>query len=285
MKVIETECKNALVKTKIPGCDYTLNPYIGCQHACIYCYMSAFFKKMGHKEEWGELVKPKTNIHEVLEEQLKTGKYEGKTILMSSATDAYQPLEKKYELTRKCLEVMAEHDVGLDVLTKSKLILRDLDLITEFKKANIGVSINTLNDEVRRVFEPLASTPEQRLKVLKKLKDEGLKTYAFIAPALPFLTNLEELFKELHETGVDLIIFDKLNLKTGCLPKVQAVVNEFLPEYSDFYSHASNFKWQNEYWQEQRRLFKKLAEEYKQAAAFAYRENFKEAKPIIEYLK
>ncbi len=285
MKIIETTCKTALYKTKIPNCDYTLNPYIGCQHACVYCYMAAFFKKIGYNEEWGSLVKPKTNIAEVLERELSTGKYDGKVVVLSSATDAYQPLEKEYELTRKCLEVMVKHKAGVDILTKSRLLLRDVGLIKQFSYANVGVSINTLDEKVQKAFEPLAASPEQRLNVLKTLCDEGIKTYAFIAPTLPFLTETEELFKELNSIGVDLIIFDKLNLKTGCLEKVKRVVEEKFPEYAVFYSDKSNFSWKHEYWQAQRKLLKALAEKYNQNTAFAYRENFKEALKVIEYLK
>jgi len=126
MKVKEIQAKNVLIKSKLPETYYTINPYISCQHACVYCY-SRFMKRFtNHREDWGDFVDVKINAPKILEGQLEKAKK--KMVLLSSVCDPYQPLEKKYKITRRILEKLVEYQFSISILTKSDLVLRDLDL-------------------------------------------------------------------------------------------------------------------------------------------------------------
>jgi len=123
----EIKVKSILTRSGIPGYYYCINPYVGCAHGCKYCYATFMKRYTGHTETWGNFVDVKTNAPEVLQRQLKRA-IRGKVII-SSVTDAYQPIEAKYKLTRQCLEVLLQHQFPTDILTKSPLVLRDMDLI------------------------------------------------------------------------------------------------------------------------------------------------------------
>jgi len=163
--------------------DYCINPYVGCFHGCRYCYATFMKRFTGHTEPWGSFVDIKTNAPEVLHRQLRTAA--AGHVLISSVTDPYQPMEEKYKLTRRCLEVLLPHQPSVNVLTKSPLILRDLDLLKQFKAITVGFTVGTDNDEIRRIFEPHAPPVEARIQALKTLFEAGLKTYVFIGPLLP----------------------------------------------------------------------------------------------------
>ena len=128
--------------------------------------------------------------------------------MISSVTDAYQPIEARYKLTRKCLEILLKHQLPVDILTKSPLVLRDLDLIKEFKDIEVGITITTDNEKIRKVFEPKASSITSRINTVKKLHNNSINTYVFIGPVLPM--NPEELSKKISPY-VDSVIIDKMN--------------------------------------------------------------------------
>ena len=183
LSIQEKKVKSILSKSGIPGVDYCINPYVGCFHGCRYCYATFMKRFTGHTEPWGSFVDIKTNAPEVLHRQLRTAA--AGHVLISSVTDPYQPMEEKYKLTRRCLEVLLPHQPSVNVLTKSPLILRDLDLLKQFKAITVGFTVGTDNDEIRRVFEPYAPPVEARIQALKTLFEAGLKTYVFIGPLLP----------------------------------------------------------------------------------------------------
>jgi len=183
LSIQEKKVKSILSKSRIPGVDYCINPYVGCFHGCRYCYATFMKRFTGHTEPWGSFVDIKTNAPEVLHRQLRTAA--AGHVLISSVTDPYQPMEEKYKLTRRCLEVLLPHQPSVNVLTKSPLILRDLDLLKQFKAITVGFTVGTDNDEIRRVFEPYAPPVEARIQALKTLFEAGLKTYVFIGPLLP----------------------------------------------------------------------------------------------------
>lgn len=164
-----------------------INPYVGCMHRCFYCYARFMKRFTNHKEEWGDFVDVKINAPELVPE--KTQKYKGKEIFLSSVTDAYHPLEKKYKLTRQILQKLIPLEPDLCIQTKSDLVLRDIDLIKQFESRRVGFTITTLDDDLRREIEPFASAVENRIKALEKLKENGIPTYVFIGPILPFLTD------------------------------------------------------------------------------------------------
>ncbi len=206
MKIREVEVKSVLTKSRIPTVPYVVNPYTGCGHGCLYCYATFMKRFTGHSEAWGQFVDIKINAPEVLDRQLKRAKKD--TVLLSSVCDPYQPIEKEYKLTRRCIEVILEHDFPLDILTKSDLVLRDLDLLKRFKEVTVGWSITTDREDIKKIFEPASPSIASRLKAAETVHRSGIETYAFIGPILPM--NPEVLAKELIGK-FDSVLIDKMN--------------------------------------------------------------------------
>jgi DNA repair photolyase len=205
LKVKEVEARSVLNKSKI--FEYCLNPYTGCQINCTYCYARLFMRRYsGHSEAWGEFVDVKVNAAEVLKKQLDKAK-KG-TVWISSVCDPYQPLEAKYALTRSCLKELAKRQFPVNIQTKSKLVLRDLDLFQEFEEIEVGFTITTDDERMARLFEPRATSVEERLRALEKIHSLVIKTFAFVGPLLP--GNPEKLIERLEEK-VNKIFIDRMN--------------------------------------------------------------------------
>lgn len=182
-----------------------INPYVGCAFGCTYCYARYMKKFTGHTEPWGEFVDVKINAPLLLEKELRSKK-KGE-IWFSGVCDPYQPLESKYQLTRKILEILSHYDWHVYIQTKSPLVLRDLDVIKKIKYIDVGFSIGTASEKVRRLFEPKAPSIESRIRALKVLEGEGIRTYAMVAPILPGAEGLPKLLKG----HVDYVILDQMN--------------------------------------------------------------------------
>lgn len=212
LTVKEIKVKSILTKSGIPGADYCINPYVGCAHSCRYCYATFMKRYTGHTETWGSFVDVKINAPEILQRQLK--RMTRGRIIISSVTDPYQPIEAKYRLTRQCLEVLLQHQFSVDILTKSPLVLRDMDLIKKFKDIEVGLTITTDNEEMRKIFEPHAPSIPARINALKILHQNGIKTYAFLGPVLPM--NPEALSRKIHP-HVDSVIIDRMNYPSKTL--------------------------------------------------------------------
>jgi DNA repair photolyase len=228
VKIGEIKCKTILGKSGIRGVDYSVNPYLGCSHGCAYCY-ARFMRRMGHKgESWGTFVDIKVNALDRLKVEAPRKK-KGK-VLLSSVTDPYQPLERKHKITRGVLKILLEHQFPVSILTKSDLVVRDLDLIRKFDVCDVGFTITAFNEKVRQAFEPGASSIEARLAALKVLSGEGISTWAFISPILPYLTEegLESLLNELAGC-VGHILVDRLNVKAGNMPDIRSVLEKRFP--------------------------------------------------------
>lgn len=206
MKVREILAKSILTRSRIPTVTYAVNPYVGCSHACRYCYATFMGKYSGHTEEWGDYVDVKINAPALLDKELKRAKKAG--VLLSSVCDPYQPIEKKYKITRACLEVLLKHDFPVDILTKSDLVLRDLDLIKQFKEASVGWTITTNDEKIKKLLEPFSPSIEARIKALGIFHNAGIETYAFIGPILPM--NPEILASKLLGK-IDYVLIDKMN--------------------------------------------------------------------------
>jgi DNA repair photolyase len=218
MIIREIACKSILTRCGIPGVDYALNPYVGCQHGCIYCYAVFMRRFTGHREAWGQFVDVRVNAPEVLAYQLKRAR--PGNVSLGTVTDAYQPLERKYQLTRGCLQALLLYmNFPTTVLTKSALVLRDLDVLREMADVEVAFTITTLDDVVRRVFEPLASPVRHRLEALARLHEAGIRTWVFFGPVLPGFSDSQEavdtMFATLAQTGVSHILVDTLNAKGG----------------------------------------------------------------------
>ena len=233
----EIECKTILTRSGISGVDYALNPYVGCAHACAYCYATFMKRFTGHEEEWGTFVDVRVNAAERLAREVKRAR--PGQVLLASVTDAYQPLEEKYGLTRACLEVLVGGDLRVCILTKSALVLRDLDLLRQLRDVEVAFTVTTLDEELRRRFEPGAAPIAQRLEALAQLSAAGLETWAFCGPLLPGLSDgeaaVDALFRELCQAGVRRVLVDSLNLRGAAWGRVRAVLVEHYPDLVGFY--------------------------------------------------
>jgi DNA repair photolyase len=206
MNVREIICRTLLTRTGITSFDYVINPYVGCEHGCRYCY-AAFMKRFtGHLEPWGGFVDVKVNGPAALRRQLRRAR-PGK-VLLSSVTDPYQPLEKKYGLTRSSLEALLDVQFPVTVLTRSPLCLRDIDLFKRFERISVGFSVGTHDEAMRRLLEPHSPSIRSRLGALAALHGEGIPTWVFIGPMLPL--DPAALVKGLLG-AVDEVFIDRLN--------------------------------------------------------------------------
>lgn len=178
------------------GFEYSINPYRGCEHGCIYCYARPFHEYLGFSAglDFETRIMVKTNAPELLRAELAAPKWQPQTIAMSGVTDCYQPVERKLKLTRRCLEVLAEFRNPVGIVTKNALVTRDLDLLAELARFNavvVFISVTTLDSELRRVMEPRTSPPAARLATIRKLSAAGIPVGLMVAPVIPGLTDHE----------------------------------------------------------------------------------------------
>lgn len=233
MRITEVKCKTALSKSNLPGLDYSLNPYRGCQHNCAYCYVPNVLRIK--RNEWGSFVDVRINIPTVLSKELKNKK--PGVIAISTVTDPYQPVEKKYRLTRYCLEQLLRHDFPVCIQTKSDLVTRDIDLISKFSKAEVMFSIGTLNDTDRKILEPYSSPIQNRLDALKQFSNEGIETSVFFGPIYPTVktSDISTIIDNFIQFGATEIMIDKLNLKPG----IKDNIIEVFPPYKELIENVS----------------------------------------------
>jgi len=206
MKIREIFSKTILTKTAISSFDYCINPYVGCGHGCRYCYASFMKRFTGHLEPWGEFIDVKVNAPYLLRRQLKRAK-KG-VVALSTVTDPYQPVEKTYQLTRGCLEALLDNQFSVNILTRSPLCLRDIDLFKKFERIEVGFSITTHDEEIKKIFEPHSPSIHSRIEALRTLHREKIGTYAFIGPMLPL--DPMQLVTMLDGT-VDEVLIDRMN--------------------------------------------------------------------------
>jgi len=203
MIVKEKNAKAILSKSRIY--DYALNAYTGCSHKCLYCYARFMKRYTGHSEPWGDFVDVKINAPELLSKEIQKKK-RGR-VWISGACDAYQPLEKKYRLTRRCVEILVEHGWPFTIQTKSPLVLRDLELLKRAADCEVGFTITTADEKVRKIFEPYAPPIDKRVEALELLHSAGITTFVMIAPMLPNAEGLVGMLKG----RVDHVLIDRLN--------------------------------------------------------------------------
>ena len=242
IKIREIKAKSIITRSNLPDTDYVINPYIGCMHSCLYCYARFMKRFTGHKEPWGKFVDVKINAPDLIPE--RTLKYEGKSIFMSSVTDPYNPLERKCQLTRRILKRLIPLQPDLGIQTKSDLVLRDIDLLWQFKNCEVGLTITTLDDNLRKEIEPFTSPVKNRIKALEKLKEAGIKTYVFIGPILPFFTEWKEIVCR-TKNFTDSYMFENLNITGTVWSQVKNWLNErhsdLLREYEHIYFTKNNY--------------------------------------------
>ena len=248
LKVREVQCKSLLNESMLR--DYCINPYVGCGHACAYCYAAPITSRFSqHSEPWGGFVDVKVNAPQVLANE--TARKKG-DVFVSSLCDAYQPLEAKYRLTRACLEILLAHQFPVAIQTKSALVTRDIDLLRQFKDAEVGFTFTSLDDEVRRAFEPGSSSVQEKLDAIKALRAAGIRTYIFFGPVLPYLSfkndgELEEYFETFKRLGVSHVFVDRLNMKPGVWDAVEVVLKKSYPDLVENWKEALLGK--SDYWE------------------------------------
>jgi DNA repair photolyase len=203
MIVREIQAKSVLSASKIHA--YVVNPYVGCQHGCSYCYARFMKRFTGHREPWGEFVDVKINAPDLLQREIV--KKKPGTVWVSGVCDPYQPLEAEYRLTRQCLTILVQHGWPVVVQTRSPLVLRDMDVLQAGSKIEVGLSIATADDDIRALFEPDAPPIASRIEALDALHAAGIKTYAMIAPLLPGAKDLPTLLAG----KIDRVIVDRMN--------------------------------------------------------------------------
>jgi DNA repair photolyase len=176
------------------GFNQSINPYAGCEHGCIYCYArpSHSYRGLSAGVDFETKLFAKTNAAEVLRKELAARSYRCQTIVVGANTDPYQPIERKWKITRAVLEVLAEHIHPVGIITKSSLVERDIDILAGMAEKNlvrVHVSITTLDHEVSRYLEPRTSAPSRRVQTLRALSEAGIPVGVMVAPVIPFLTD------------------------------------------------------------------------------------------------
>jgi DNA repair photolyase len=190
--------------------NWSLNPYMGCTHKCTFCYVRHFEQRADRPgdDRYGQSIRVKTNVAEVLRRELARPSWEGESVALGTATDPYQPAEGRFRLTRACLEALAEAHNPFSIVTRGPLIVRDLDVLAEASaKAEVAVylSIPTLDERVWRTTEPGTARPRSRLEAVRRLSDAGIDVGVGMAPILPGLSDgaeqLEAVVKEARSAG------------------------------------------------------------------------------------
>ena len=197
---------------RLADLDFVINPYQGCTFACTYCYAAFFVPEEEQRERWGQWVRVKTNAIAKLRNSRQN--LHGKTVLMSSATDPYQPIEARLELTRSLLPILAARGANLAVLSRSPLVTRDIDLFKTFERINITISITTDSDEVRKRFEPQCAGIDRRFEALQQLSEAGFRTRINVAPLLP-LKDARSFAERILETGVSRVHINTFHEASG----------------------------------------------------------------------
>ena len=222
MIIKEVQPKTILSVSKIYP--YVINPYTGCQHNCSYCYAHFMKRFSGHKEPWGQFVDAKVNAPELLKSEI--AKKKKARVWISGVCDPYQPLEGKYRLARQCLQLLAQNDWPVTVQTRSPLVLRDMDILKRGKEFEVGLSVTTADDGIRKLFEPAAPSIKERIRALDELHRAGIRTFVMIAPLLPGAEGLAELLAG----KVDRVIYDRMNYHYADWVYRKYGLEEFLTE-------------------------------------------------------
>src|SRR5439155_2663390 len=224
VEYLEQPCKSALNRVKGMPFEWSLNPYMGCEHRCTFCYVRAFEMRADRPSDdrYGRSIRVKVNVAEVLRRELAGRSWSGETVAMGAATDPYQPAEGRYRLTRSCLEALRDFANPFSLITRSPMIVRDLDVLVEAAgRAEVGVvfSVPTLDRAIWRRTEPGTPPPKRRLEALSKLVEAGVKAGVGMAPILPGISDspeqLERVVRAAREAGATSIWANLLYLKPG----------------------------------------------------------------------
>jgi DNA repair photolyase len=233
LHVFTLRCKSLLSTSRIPSLDYAVNPYFGCEHGCLYCYATFMLKFRAAPGPWGSFVGIKENAPDVLAREVARKK--PGSVLFGSVCDAYQPQESRCGITRECLRAFVGvpgFEVG--ILTKSDLVVRDLDILKSLEHARVGFTVTTLDDGLASVFEPGAPPPRSRLEAMRELARAGIPVWGFLGPVLPAFSDSEETLRAIlgamRDAGADHVLVDTLNLYPRVRGSVVPLVAKRFPD-------------------------------------------------------
>jgi DNA repair photolyase len=248
---LEDTCKTAL--NRVPDASrvpfrWTVNPYRGCTHSCHYCFARAFhtYLDLGIGDDFSSKIVVKTNVVPVLRRELASPRWTGETVAMGTATDPYQHCEGRYKLTRGVVEALADFENPLSILTKSTMIVRDLDVfrrLADVAPLTVSMSVGTLDEEVRRVVEPGTPPGRRRLEILGRFTEAGIRTGVLVAPILPGLTDdddhLDEVLEACAEAGVayasPIVLHVRSSIREHFMPWMQNAYPWLYPRYVELY--------------------------------------------------
>lgn len=240
MIINDVQVNSVMTKSSLPVGGYSVNPYVGCTHACKYCYASFMKRFTGHTEEWGTFLDVK---HWSPIKNPK--KYAGQLVVIGSVTDGYNSYEEQFRRTRAILEELKDSDAKIMICTKSDLVLRDLDLLTQMKDVTVSWSINTLDEEFRADMDEAVSI-ERRLDAMKKVYDAGIRTVCFVSPIFPEITNIIDII-ERAKNQCDFIWLENLNLRGTFKPAILKYIEDkyvdLLPLYKQIYGKNDKSYW------------------------------------------
>lgn len=238
----EIDTKDLITKSNLPASDYVINPYVGCPHACKYCYARFMKRFTGHTEEWGDFIDIKRCA-----KPINVKKLYHKSVFLSSVTDCYNPFEAKYQITRDVLKQLTQADCQITISTKSDLILRDIDVLKELKNLIVAVSVNTLDNGFQSDMDHAGSIT-RRISALQELRKQGIYTVLFLSPIFPDITD----FKEILEATSGFVCeywFENLNLRGNYKQEILQYIAEKYPQYLNDYKEIYNNK-NMEYWKQ-----------------------------------
>lgn len=247
MRTSEYTAKSLIQASKIPSIDYVINPYTGCDFGCAYCYASFSGRFVGEPvKEWGNFVAVKANAVELVRNEMgkMSAERKSRTVLLSSVTDPYMGIEKKREITRGILSELVAHSwTGIvRILTKSPIVTRDIDLLKQLPRSEVGLTVTTTDDTISRWLEMRAPHATRRLRTLQELHDAGINTFAFVGPLLPHFAErpdlLDTLFARLAETGVHEVYMEHINLKRYITERMNPVLENEPDDVKAAYSGA-----------------------------------------------
>lgn len=184
ISVYHMDVKTALSRSGLPDLDYALNPYVGCGHGCVYCYARTYTADPRARDRWGKVVIVKDNLVKVLAREIR--RLKPGIVGVGTITDAYQPVEAVFKLTRSCISILLENGFRVSIQTKNALVLRDLDIMLKHHDGvDVGFTITTLNANTAMYIEPFAPPPKSRETALRKLNEQGVRTWIFYGPIIP----------------------------------------------------------------------------------------------------
>lgn len=238
--VAPIKVRSVMTKSNLPIAGYSVNPYVGCTHGCKYCYACFMKRFTGHGEAWGSFLDVK-----YWDAPKDPRRYAGCTVIVGSVTDPYLPQEEEYRRTRAFLEEMKGSGINLIIVTKSDLVLRDLDLIASYPSPLICWSVNTLDEDFRKDMDGAVAI-ERRIAAMKKCHEQGLRTTCFVSPIFPGITDVFAIIDRI-KGFCDYIWLENLNLrgnfKAGIMEYIKAKRPGLLPLYRDIYDRRDRTYW------------------------------------------